>query len=124
MSPQAEIVAQHWGPEAPDWILHLARICGERSQSSVAKAMGYTPAVVSGVLRGKYAGDMSAVEDRFRGAFMDAVVRCPAKGDLPLNICRKWREKTRHFIATNPDRVRMYRACMRCPIHTENGEVR
>ena len=110
-----ERASESWGERMPDWVGVLARACDATSANKVAKRLGRSGALVSQVLRGRYAGDMEAVEELVRGVLMAEVVACPALGDIPTNECRLWREKARHFTNTNALRVQMYRACTRCP---------
>ncbi|MFN4191846.1 MAG: hypothetical protein ACK4FR_02790 [Tabrizicola sp.] len=111
-----------WGAPLPDWIRALAVACDRSSQSRVAARLGRSPAVVSTVLRRKYAGSYERIEERVRGLLMDGVVDCPAMGPLPTNECQDWREKARVFAVGNPRRTRMYRACHRCPIFQREAE--
>jgi len=80
-----------WGADVPDWIEGMARACMASSQNKVAKRMGYSGSLVSSVLANRYAGDMTRVEEVYRGAFERAVVDCPALGDLAMDRCRFWR---------------------------------
>ena len=50
-----------------DWISELKAECAKTSQAKVAKEMGYSAATISLVLKGRYAGDLSAVERTFNG---------------------------------------------------------
>jgi hypothetical protein len=104
-----------WGADAPAWIISLASECAASSQSRVAARMGWSGAAISQVLKRQYPGDLGAVEESFQGAFHGAVVECPARGAMPTNECRSWREKTRQPSSHNPERVKMNRACSRCP---------
>lgn len=115
MNAPMDIARAAWGKEMPDWIARLARECGERSQVSVAAAIGRSPALVSQVLRRKYPGDLGAVEEAVRGAFMGAQVTCPALGPIATHECQDWQRKARRFVNVNAQRVRMYRACHHCP---------
>lgn len=115
MSAPMDIARAAWGAEMPDWIACLARECGERSQVSVAAAIRRSPALVSQVLRRKYPGDLGAVEEAVRGAFMGAQVSCPALGPIATHECQDWQRKARRFVNVNALRVRMYRACHHCP---------
>ena len=112
-----DIARAAWGGEMPPWVARLAEECAKSSQNQVAKRIGRSAAVVSSVLRNKYAGDMAAVEDRFKGVFMAETVACPELGVLPANQCRDWREKSRRFSNVNTLRIRMFRACKRCPLN-------
>lgn len=119
MSGAMETARTAWGDPVPDWIVTLVRECEASSQNKVAGRMKYSGAVISQVLRAKYPGDMEAVEDRVRGLFMQGRVNCPALGTLPVNECRDWRALARSFSPVNALRVRMFRACTRCPRHVQ-----
>lgn len=116
--PAAVLKAREaWGADLPDWVAALARECAKASQNKVAVRLGYSAAVVSTVLARKYGGDMDAVRQRFLGVFASAVVECPEMGRIPTHHCQDWRRKARHLSAGNAMRVRMFRACNRCPVH-------
>lgn len=127
MSGPMEIANAAWGEAIPDWVERLARECTARSQVHVANAIGRSPALVSQVLRRKYPGDLAAVEEAVRGAFMGAQVTCPALGPIATHECQDWQRKARRFVNVNALRVRMYRACHHCPrnargLHSQTGE--
>lgn len=115
MNGPRETAITAWGGDAPDWVIRLADECAATSQNRVAKKINRSPAVVSNVLRNKYAGDMEAVEALVRGTFMDAITDCPELGMMPAQQCVEWRQKSKQFGNANMLRVRMYRACARCP---------
>jgi hypothetical protein len=110
-----------WGAELPDWVLALAEACEASSQAKVAARLGRSAALVSCVLRRRYEGSYPAVEELVRGVFLRAVVACPALGDLPTHECAAWRRRAREFSGHNALRVRMYRACSRCPRNRTGG---
>ena len=112
-----------WGAPLPDWIRSLALACARSSQSKVAAQLDRSPAVVSTVLRKKYAGSYERIEERVRGILMDGRIDCPALGQLPSHECQDWREKAKVFAVGNPTRTRMYRACHRCPVFTKEREA-
>jgi hypothetical protein len=120
MTAFTDIARAAWGPDAPEWVMRLAEECEKSSQNKVAKQIKRSAALVSNVLRGKYGGDLVAVEDLVRGAFMAETIDCPALGPIPKHECRDWRGKAAKFSAHNALRVQMFRACNRCPVH--NGE--
>ena len=111
-----------WGTPLPDWVRALAIHCQRTSQNAVAAKLGRSAAVISNVLRAKYAADTSRIEERVRGVFLNGCVICPALGDLPMNECQDWRGKARTFAAGNPLRTRMFRACRACPIYLKEVE--
>jgi hypothetical protein len=119
MSGPVEIARQSWGADMPNWIVRLSEECAKSSQNKVAAQMGRSAALISQVLRNKYPGDLHAVEELFRGNFMAETVLCPALGALPMHECHGWMSKARNFNPANSLRVRMYRACKRCPRFTK-----
>ena len=112
-----------WGDELPDWVETLALECGRTSQARVAKALGRSGALVSQVLRRKYNADLKVIEERVRGIFLDARLDCPGMGEIPTHECREWRQKAREFVPGNPTRLRMFRACHKCPRNDKGAEV-
>lgn len=115
MKGPLDTAREAWGEALPDWVETLAIACGKTSQAKVAKVLDRSPTVVSQVLNAKYPADLSAIEERVRGVYMEAVLLCPALGTMPANVCQDWRTKAREFRAGNPLRSRMYRACNACP---------
>jgi hypothetical protein len=118
-----EIARECWGEDLPDWIEALAVECGRTSQNAVARSLGRSGALISQVLRRKYPADLSAIEERFNGVFCNALLACPALGDLPLHECQDWRAKAREFSPGNPLRTRMFRACGRCARFLKEGAL-
>ena len=110
-----DIARAAWGDPLPDWIDVLARKCLEMPQARVAARIGYSPAVVSQLLRQRYKGNLAAVEDAVRGAWMGATVSCPIIGQMRTDVCRDWQRKSREFVPTNTNRARMFWACADCP---------
>jgi hypothetical protein len=99
----------------PDWVEALALACERSSQNRVAVALSRSSTVISQVLTRTYAASMDRIEDRVRGVYLNGMVQCPEKGELPTNECQDWREKARTFAMGNPERTQMLRACRRCP---------
>jgi len=115
MSDPVVIARAAWGDAIPDWVVRLAEECRSTSQNKVAARMNRSAALVSNVIRAKYTGDMAAVEDLVRGLFFAATVRCPALGEISTASCRDWMRSASRFSNINSERVRMFRACNRCP---------
>lgn len=113
-----EKVAERWGDEVPEWVEVLAEECDETSQKAVARAIGYSPAVVNTVIGNTYRGDLGAVEQAVRGALLNAKVQCPVAGELAANQCLEFQRLP--FKATNAQRVRLYKACRACPNNRAN----
>lgn len=115
MSGPLDIARAAWGEDLPDWVETLAIQCGKTSQAQVARELGRSAAAVSQILNRKYSADLSAMEERVRGVFQHLVISCPALGNMPMHVCQDWRAKGRTFLLGNPQRSRMYRACLKCP---------
>lgn len=121
MSELITSAEEAWGSPLPDWIRSLALACERSSQSKVAAQLDRSPAVVSTVLRKKYAGSYDRIEERVRGVLMDGKVDCPGMGLIRSHECQDWREKAKDFASGNPTRTRMFRACHRCPVFKKGG---
>lgn len=122
MSDPVATIKNSWGEAAPDWVRRLAEECAAQSQRRVAIRLNRSGALVNQVLKNKYAGDLGAVEDCVRGVFMNGTIECPALGSIPSNECHDWRKKSRRFGNANMLRVRMFRACNRCPRNTKESQ--
>lgn len=104
------------------WRTVLAEECRGSSHARVGAKIGYSPAVVSQVLSGSYKGDLKAVQKAVEGAFMGATVDCPVMGKIAGNKCLA--NQRLPFAATNPQRVRLWRACRDgCPHSRVGGDV-
>lgn len=77
-----------------------------------AKAIGYSPTVVSQVLSGTYKGDIKAVQQKVEGALMGVMVDCPVIGELPRDRCLE--NQRMPATAANPLRTRFAKACPKC----------
>lgn len=95
------------------WLDELRTFNTAHGGKKTAEVIGYSRAVVSQVLAGKYAGDLSAVKQKVEGALMGLSVDCPVVGELPRNRCLDYQRRS--FGATNPMRVRLAQACPACP---------
>ena len=104
-----------WPAPLPDWVETLALECDRTSQNKVAILLDRSSAVVSQVLNNKSPAALHQIEDRVRGVFMDGRVACPGLGEIATQHCQDWRAKAPKLEVGNPLRLRMYRACNRCP---------
>lgn len=95
------------------WLETLRQQVEQTSQRTVAKAIGYSTAVVSQVLSGKYTGDWHKVEQKVRGAYLGDTVLCPVLDELAVNLCLE--HQARPYRSTNRQAVMLYRACKGCP---------
>ena len=117
------IAREAWGT-VPDWIEALAAEAARRSATVTAKRIGYSPSVVSQVLRRKYEkGDMDRVEAAVRGALMHEVVACPGYLGMEIGRDQCLREQDMDNTSTSAVRTRVYHACRSgCP-HSRLREV-
>lgn len=96
-----------------DWIAVLRAATQATTQAAVARDIGYSPAVVSQVLKGTYAGDTKRVQQAVEGALMGMTVQCPAIGELRRDRCLDYQRQP--FASTNPLRVQLSLTCPTCP---------
>ena len=105
-----------WGEAAPDWVIVLAEECDRTSQARAGRAIGRSASLVNQVLQRRYSGDLTAVEERVRAAFMAAEVICPVLGDIPTIHCLEHQGHAKAKNRGSAFRVAMYRACRAsCP---------
>lgn len=109
-------VLASWGPDAPEWIVMLARMSDKTSQGAVGKQINYSGSAVNAVLRNRYTGDLNAIEKAVKGCFMGLTVTCPEEGEIAADRCIEHQKLARRFCASSVFRVRMYRACRACPL--------
>lgn len=95
--------------EAPAWLTVLREQVALHGQRAVANEIGYSKALVSQVLSGKYSGDLHKVAQMVRGAYMGDTVFCPILGDLPLHQCLQY--QARPYRPSNHQVVQLFRAC-------------
>lgn len=117
MTDRWSIVHAAWGQNCPDWIEALVKACDQSSQNKVAARLGITASTVSQTLRNGYPGNMASIEARVRAALLSSDVSCPALGSISGESCLRWRDRADRLTSTVPLRVRMFRACRRCPFH-------
>jgi hypothetical protein len=108
-----------WNGLMPEWLIVLATKCDSTSQAKTAKRIGFSPAVVSLVLKNKYCGNLNNVEKAVRLAFMPGTVVCPILGEISEADCV--RHQSQPFAATSSMSVRLYKACRQCE-HNETQE--
>lgn len=110
----ATIVAEHYGEQAPEWVLQLAAECDRTSQKRTADRLGVSPAMVNQALRNAYKGDVDRLAERVRGELLAASVICPVLGEITSRRCLD--EQARPRATTNHLRVAVYNACRSgCP---------
>ena len=104
-----------WGDDAPLWIISMAEACTASSQNKVAGRLGVSAAMVSQTLSRKYPGDLTRLEELFRGEFERQTVACPVLGEVAPAACHRWQKKADRLRTGNNQNARMFRACRACP---------
>jgi hypothetical protein len=110
-------------PEVSEMWLQILRLEAARlGQRRVARAIGYSPSVVSQVLSDSYKGDLTAVRSAVEGGLMAAIVHCPALGqEIGTHDCMRFQRQP--LAASSPARVRLYRTCPGCPHNLSRKET-
>lgn len=117
MSRVEEVARDAWGAEIPDWVIALARACDTAgSQAQVARRLNVSGGQVSQVLRKRYPGKLDRIEEAVSGAYMGREITCPALGPIPSDECLGWRRAADGPMPNPTLKVRMFRACNRCPV--------
>ena len=111
--PWVDIATEAWAGKPPGFVLAIAAEWDrERSSRKVGAAIGYSPSVVSQLVRNLYPGDTQAIAAAVRDRLQDAVIPCPVQGEISLSACRDW--QNRPFSAASALHAAMFRACRVC----------
>ncbi len=119
-SPHTTVVTTTTG-DSQLWLDTLREQVEQHGQRKVGKVIGYSSAVVSQVLSGKYTGDWTKVEKKVRGAYLGDTVMCPVLDELAVNLCLEHQAKP--YRSTNRQAVMLYRACKGC-VHRREKEAK
>ena len=95
-----------------DALTLLKQKVNDLTQGEVAKRLGYSKATISLVVNEKYNGDLNSVLSKVKEVFGGLKVNCPVLGEIDLAECAE--NKRQPFSATNPLRVRLFKACKSC----------
>jgi hypothetical protein len=85
---------------------------GKGGNARAAADLGYSDSALSQALSGKYKGNLDNLLARVEEIYGAGTVECPVLGQIALGKCAE--HQRRPFAATNPVRVRLYRACQGC----------
>ncbi|MFN3879830.1 MAG: hypothetical protein ACK4L8_00185 [Nitrincola lacisaponensis] len=108
-----------WGDTPPDWIVALAAEVDSSNRTAVAQRLGISRTSVSLVLVNKYpSSSTQGIEKRVMALLSS--IQCPVMGEISAEQCQTERKKP--FVASNPTRIRLYRACSTCPHNPSSGE--
>ncbi len=98
---------------AEPWVRLLETAYEADGPGATAERLGVSPAMVTAVVRGYYASSLDRIRTAVRETLAAEAVACPVLGEITLAACRKHR--TADFSASNPLRVRLWKACRVCP---------
>lgn len=110
-----------WGEHPPEFITSLAAAVKDLgSKAAAAKAIGISRTAVSRLLDNKYD---SPSTDKIEKTIMEycGSVTCPILGELTSDQCKYNRDQP--YIATNPQRNALYKACRQCKHNPKRGEA-
>ena len=113
---RVEKLTDAWGTYPEDWMLVLAQETDRRgSAREVAEIIGYSPSIISAVINGSYNGTYRHIEQAVRETLMRLSVECPVLGNISGEKC-SGHQRVKTVTATNPQTVRLFRACRSgCP---------
>ena len=103
------------------WKECLRKACEESSQRAVSAKLGYSAATISLVLKGVYKGDVSAVEKAVLNKLTQSHLSCPVLGQISPSECST--QQSKPFSTSSSMRVRLFKACRKCPFNTKRKEV-
>ena len=103
-----------------DWKTALREACKKTTQRNVASKIGYSATTINLVLSDNYKGDVAAVENAVRKKLMCSTIKCPELGQITAEECSSNQRKP--FSASSSARVRLFKACKKCPFNTRRKE--
>lgn len=96
-----------------EWIDLLHGKVNQLGRRQVEADTSLSKTTLSLVLNNKYPGNLSNIEAKVRAAYTAATVTCPILDSIPIKRCHS--EQGKPFTTSNPQRVKLFRACMNCP---------
>ena len=96
-----------------EWFDVLLQKVTELGRRQVETDTGLSKTTLSMVLNKKYNGSLENVGKRVAAAYIRTTVNCPVLGDIASQRCAA--EQQKPFSHSNPQRVRLFRACKTCP---------
>lgn len=96
-----------------DWLTLLESKVEILGRRQVEADTGLSKTTLSQVLNRKYPGNLENVKQKVLTAYADIEVLCPVLGTISAKRCSV--EQVKPFSYSNPQRVRLFRACRNCP---------
>lgn len=107
------IVQEHYGRNAPAWIIALAEECDRTTQTKVAGRIGRSASLINQVLKNKYTGNLEGIRQRVDAVLRPSCFQCPVLGEISGDDCLKHQGKP--YNPANNLAVRLFLACRKCP---------
>lgn len=96
-----------------NWYEMLVNAVEKHGRRQVEADTGLSKTTLSLVLNKKYPGNLGNIEQKVIAAYSASTVTCPVLGDIQIKRCMN--EQQKPFSHSNPQRVRLFRACKTCP---------
>lgn len=99
------------------WIDVLRKEIALKGCKAVAQELGYARSTVALLASDKYPGGTAKARARVEAVYgVDGPVVCASLGRITVSQCRTTWQKARiiGMRASNPDTLRLYKACMKC----------
>ncbi|WP_166838675.1 helix-turn-helix domain-containing protein [Rheinheimera pleomorphica] len=100
------------------WLELLKKKCEELGRRKVEAELGISKTTLSQVLNEKYPGNLDNIASKVTEAYSSDKVLCPVLGSITVQRCAT--EQSKPFAATNPQRVKLWKACKTCPLNKAN----
>ena len=100
------------------WLDLLRQKVTEQGRRKVEAELGISKTTLSQVLNNKYGASLSGIAAKVTETYSTERVECPVLGSITLQRCAT--EQVKPFAATNPQRIKLWKACQHCPLNKAN----
>lgn len=100
------------------WLDLLRQKCEALGRRKVEAELGISKTTLSQVLNEKYPGNLDNIASKVTEAYSSDKVLCPVLGSITVQRCAT--EQSKPFAATNPQRIKLWKACQTCPLNKAN----
>ena len=105
-----------------DKISMAIRIIDINGVGEVARKIDKSPATVSQVKNGKYAGNPARIVELIMANFTDDTIICPIMGEIPISDCLDARKRVdMPYIPSSGQTTALYKTCPSCPNNPKTG---
>jgi len=100
------------------WLDLLRQKVTEQGRRKVEAELNISKTTLSQVLNEKYPGNLGNIAAKVTEAYSTERVIYPVLGSITVQRCAT--EQTKPFAATNPQRIKLWKACQSCPLNKAN----